>query len=125
MAIIITRKQRRRIREVVLSDLSGLGDIEIAMRHEDWESAKRLRRTFETSMRLLDDLGWEEAPPTVIELTMPEPDLVPALIRLHARVVAGVADPVMVAHDDFIRDSKDAAALAAVLDQINRESAQQ
>ena len=59
MAVTINREQRDAIYEEVLTDLSGVGDIWIAIDGEDYDKAQEYRRRFEQDMRLLDDLGWD------------------------------------------------------------------
>ena len=59
MAVTIDREQRDAIYEEVLTDLTGVGDIWIALDGADYEKAREYRRRFERDMRLLDDLGWD------------------------------------------------------------------
>ena len=76
MAVTIDREQRDAIYEEVLTDLTGVGDIWIALDGADYEKAREYRRRFERDMRLLDDLGWEpEQEADEFTLTMDGVDL--------------------------------------------------
>ena len=85
VAITINRSERDAIYQEVLTDLTGVGDIDIALRNDDYETARRYRRRFEDDMRLLDDLGWEpDQDRDEFELTMPPDGLARVLERLNA-----------------------------------------
>lgn len=58
MPIFLDREQRDAIRDALLTNLSGVGDIDLMLMNEDWARARRFRMEFEDDMRLLDDLGW-------------------------------------------------------------------
>lgn len=120
MAITINKKQRRRLRQVVFNDVYVIGDIDLCIRQGDWATAKRLRRQCEGSLRLLDDLGWEDVPPAVIELTMPTAELMRTLARLQAGVLGGAASALRCGEYDSVnREAKLADAIAEVLDQLS------
>jgi hypothetical protein len=70
--VTITLAERNAIYAELLSRLSGIDDIRMAVEHDDFESATRLGREFGDELRLMEDLGWgsvdAEGP---IALTMP------------------------------------------------------
>jgi hypothetical protein len=83
MQITIGRRQRDAIYGEVVVDLSGVGDIQIALDDGDFDAARRFRRRFEEDMRLLDDIGWEPDPEgEEFVLSMPAVQLASALRRL-------------------------------------------
>ena len=85
VAITINRSERDAIYQEVLTDLTGVGDIDIALRNDDYETARRDRRRCEDDMRLLDDLGWvPDQDRDEFELTMPPDGLARVLERLNA-----------------------------------------
>jgi hypothetical protein len=63
VAIWINRVQRDAIHHHLCEDLQGIGDVYLMVKHGDHVRARELRRVFEDSMRLLDDLGWEDEDP--------------------------------------------------------------
>jgi hypothetical protein len=84
MPLTITAEQRNLLYDNILEHLSGIGDIELARRQEDYETARRLGIAFSDELRLTsEDLGWsEEAPAEVIVLKTPPDVLRRALTRL-------------------------------------------
>ena len=72
----ITAKQRDALHEQILIHLSGIEDVWIAVRSEDFETADRLGRDYSDDLCLLiNDLGWGEGSRDApIELTTP-PDV--------------------------------------------------
>ncbi len=84
MPFTITAEQRNLLYDDILDHLSGIGDIEIALRQEDYETARRLGMAFSDELRLTsEDLGWgPDAPGEIIELKAPPDVLRRALTRL-------------------------------------------
>lgn len=81
--IRISGAQRDALYEHILSRLSGIGDVWLAVSEEDFETATRLGREFSDDLRLLlDDLGWGDHAGDEIELTAP-PDV---LRRIFSRL---------------------------------------
>jgi len=96
VAITINSSERDAIYQEVLTDLTGVGDIDIALRNEDYDAARRYRRRFEDDMRLLDDLGWEpEQDRDEFELTMPPDGLARVLERLNESAGATLHDHIV------------------------------
>ena len=63
MPATITARQRDALYDQMLDRLSGIGDIELAARSEDFERADRLGREFADELVLIcDDLGWGAGP---------------------------------------------------------------
>jgi catechol 2,3-dioxygenase-like lactoylglutathione lyase family enzyme len=60
MALTLSPEQRNAIYELVLTHLTGIGDVWIEIENRDFARAKRLGRAFAEDLRLLDALGWSE-----------------------------------------------------------------
>jgi hypothetical protein len=89
MTITITPEQRDALYELILVNLSGIGDVWIAVSQEDYDAADRLGRAFSDDLRLvLDDLGWGEGGGEPVELRTP-PDV---LRRVFKRLLDTVAN---------------------------------
>lgn len=81
MTLRITAAQRDALYDQILDRLSGIGDIELAIKAEKYEDAERLGREYCDDLRLLlDDLGLGEGsgepvvlatPPEVLRRTLP------------------------------------------------------
>jgi hypothetical protein len=81
----INGDQREAIYEFLVEQLSRLTDLPLAIKSEDFDTAKRLAREFSQYIRLLDDLGWGRADGRLeVALTMSPEELVEALRRLYA-----------------------------------------
>lgn len=80
----ITGEQREAIYEFLVEQLSRLTDLPLAIKSEDFDTAKRLAREFSQYFRLLDDLGWGADGRLEVALTMSPEELVEALRRLYA-----------------------------------------
>jgi hypothetical protein len=81
--IIISRAQRVAIYEIVINQLSGIGDLWLAVHRRDAD-AERLGREFAEDLRLLEDLGRSETiDHETVTLTMAAGDLTRTLARLH------------------------------------------
>ncbi|MBB4661427.1 hypothetical protein [Conexibacter arvalis] len=86
MALTIKPATRAVLREQLLTELSGIGDIYLAVHEDQSGTALSLRRRYEGCMRLLDDLGWrEDDPAEEFPITMEPAPLMRVLARLHER----------------------------------------
>jgi hypothetical protein len=73
--ISISAAQRDALYEHLLSKMSGIGDVWLAIDTGDIETASRLGREYSDDLRLLlDDLGWEDEAAGEVELSIP-PDV--------------------------------------------------
>lgn len=63
MPVTLRGSYREILRRQVITELTGIGDINLALDADQWGTAMTLRRRYEDCMRLLDDLGWREADP--------------------------------------------------------------
>jgi hypothetical protein len=89
VTLTITAQQRDALYEQILDRLSGIGDVWLAVRAEDFESAERLGREYSDDLRLvLDDLGFGEGTGAAVELTTPADVLRRALVRLRDTAAA-------------------------------------
>jgi hypothetical protein len=84
MRITISAEQRDALYDQILDRLTGIGDIEIAIQSENFETAERLSQEFSDDLQLLvNDLGFGEGRGSEpIELTSPPEVLRRALPRL-------------------------------------------
>jgi hypothetical protein len=86
--ISISAAQRDALHEHILSKLSGIGDVWLAIDTGDFETASRLGREYSDDLRLLlDDLGWEDEAAGPVELSVP-PDV---LRRIFGRMKAAAS----------------------------------
>lgn len=83
MSPTITAAQRDALYDQILDRLSGIGDIELAIRLENYDAAERLGREYSDDLRLLlDDLGLGDGDHGPVELTAPPQVLRRVLPRL-------------------------------------------
>jgi hypothetical protein len=86
MPVTIRRAYRNVLRREVLTELTGIGDVYIALDSGEWIHALALRRRYEDCMRLLDDLGWrEDDPAREFAITTDPSPLMRVLARLNER----------------------------------------
>lgn len=92
MALTVTGDQRDALRDQILDRLSGIGDIELAVKRKDFNTAERLGREYCDDLRLLlEDLGFGKGDGKPIELTTP-PDVLHRLLpRLRDRAIGHTA----------------------------------
>lgn len=91
MSITLSADHRDALYELILDRLSGLGDLWLVIKREDYETADRLGREFSDDLRLiLDDLGWvpNDEPVT---LTLPAADLQRIFATLRDHAAKGLA----------------------------------
>ncbi len=83
MTLTITAAQRDALHDQILDRLSGIGDVELALRAENFDTAERLGREYSDDLRLLlDDLGLGNGSGEPVELTAPPEVLRRVLPRL-------------------------------------------
>lgn len=71
-SLTITGAQRDALYDQILDRLSGIGDIQLAIRADRYEDAERLARAYCDDLRLLlDDLGFGDGNGKPVELTSP------------------------------------------------------
>jgi hypothetical protein len=81
----IIREERDPLYQQILSHLSALDDLRMALEEENFERAQRLGIEFGDDLRLLEDLGWgPSGPARDIQLTMPPEQLHRVFTRLRA-----------------------------------------
>lgn len=86
MPVTLRRSYRDILRRQVITELTGIGDVYLALDGDQWGTAMTLRRRYEDCMRLLDDLGWRETDPgEEFAITMDPVPLMRVLARLHER----------------------------------------
>lgn len=123
MARVIGRDERDALYHAIRRDLRYLGYLAEALTDPRPTVAAMLASRYRAQLRLLDDLGWEPQDPRAqFELTLPEPDLARAMLRLLNGVVlaaldrgeGGAAD-----HAVVERDRLAAAICRAVVGEID------
>jgi hypothetical protein len=83
MSPTITAAQRDALYDQILDRLSGIGDIEVAIKAENYDDAERIGRDYSDDLRLLlDDLGIGDGDGKPVELTTPSDVLRRVLPRL-------------------------------------------
>ncbi len=80
MSLTISAEQRDALYDQILDRLSGIGDIEIAVKAGKFETAARLGREFSDDLRLLgDDVGFGDSDGKPVALTTP-PDVLERIL---------------------------------------------
>jgi hypothetical protein len=124
MPLVITRAQRDAIYEMLLTRLTGIGDVWISVHGGDFGTAKRLGRDFAEDLRLIEDLGWTETTDReTVALTVPPDELTRTLARLHQDAAGSLGTYVSRPKDDEERAQRDLAAseaLGEILSQLAR-----
>lgn len=89
MTLTISAEQRDALYDQIFDRLSGIGDVWLAVRAENFDAAGRLGREYSDDLRLvLDDLGWGDGPGRNVELTAPPDVLRRVFSRLHEAAVS-------------------------------------
>ena len=116
MPLIITRAQRDAIYEVVVTHLTGIGDVWMSVDRREFATAERLGRAFAEDLRLLvEDLGWADTiDRETVALTVPPDELTRALARLHKDAAGSLGTYVSRPKDDEELAERDLAASAAL-----------
>lgn len=124
MSLTISRKQRDAIYELVVTHLTGIGDVWIELENRDVATSKRLARAFVEDLHLLNDLGWDETIDSErVTLTVPPGELVPTLARLHREAAGSLRAYVSRPKDDEAaaeRNVTASSALGELLSQLAR-----
>src|SRR5260370_26493478 len=122
--LVIDRDQRDAVYHAATAQLDATGDVALLISRGDYETARRLRRQLEQSLRLLDDLGWSaEELGERFTLTMDRGELRAVLDRL-ARGAADAACGHLVQQDrsdqqDAERHAEDACVCRQLLGQLS------
>ncbi len=89
MTLTITAEQRDALHDQIFDRLSGIGDVGLAVRAENFDTAERLCREYSDDLRLLlDDLGFGDGSGEPVELTSPPDVLRRVLPRLRDLAVS-------------------------------------
>ncbi len=89
MTLTISAEQRDALYDQILDRLSGIGDVWLAVRVENFDVAERLAQAYSDDLRLVtDDLGWGKGSSGTIELSTPPDVLRRALSRLRDAAVS-------------------------------------
>jgi tRNA G37 N-methylase TrmD len=123
MSATISPEQRDALYDQILDRLTGIGDIEIAIRAGNFDTANRLGREYSDDLRLLvDDLGFGDGGGEPVVLSTPPEVLRRALVRLRDLAVGHSAgQEAELAELRQIRDRSRlvAEACASVLDELD------
>jgi len=122
MALTISRAQRDAIYELVVTHLTGIGDVWTTLENRDIATSKRLARAFVEDLHLLNDLGWDETIDSErVTLTVPPGELVRTLARLHREAAGALGTYVSRPKDEEAvaeRNLTASAAFAELLSQL-------
>jgi hypothetical protein len=122
MSLTITAEQRDALYDQILDRLSGIGDIEIAVKAGKFETAERLGREFSDDLRLLvDDIGFGDSDGKPVALTT-SPDvlerILPRMRDAAEKLSASQEDEVAEAREMRDRSRLVAEACTSVLDEL-------
>lgn len=124
--ITITAEQRDALYDQILDRLSGIGDIELAIRLENYEGAESLSREYVDDLRLLlDDFGFGEGSGEPVVLQSPPEVLRRGLTRLREQAdqYAASQEPEWLeARELRERNRLVSEACSAVLDRLGADS---
>jgi hypothetical protein len=88
--MILDRAQRDALRQFLVADLAGVGDVAIVLHDGNVAEALRLRSQFEEDMRLLDLLGWQATGDRDAYALALSEETTRALGRLHGRAIESI-----------------------------------
>jgi hypothetical protein len=112
--MVLDRVQRDALRQFLVTDLAGVGDMAIVLQRGEVGEALRLRDRFEEDLRLLDLLGWEaRGGRESYELALSD-EAVRVLGRLHSRATGLIARTVAEFDDEELSKSMQVAEACAV-----------
>lgn len=112
--LAIRRAQRDVLRRQVITELTGIGDVYLAVEAGQWGTALRLRERHEDAMRLLDDLGWrEDDPAEEFAITTDAARLTRCLAQLGDRAAQTIAQYVETVADDRCEVSHATSVMSA------------
>jgi hypothetical protein len=122
MSLTISAEQRDALYDQILDRLSGIGDIEIAIKAGKFEIAERLGREFSDDLRLLvEDVGFGESDGKPVALTTP-PDvlerILPRMREAAEKLSASQEDELAEAREMRDRSRLVAQACTSVLDEL-------
>jgi hypothetical protein len=121
MPVTISRAQRDAIYELVITHLTGIGDVWISVDRREYATAKRLGRAFAEDLRLLEDLGWADAiDRETVALTVPPDELTRTLARLHKDAAGSLGTYVSRPKDEEEIAQRDLAASEALGEVLSR-----
>jgi hypothetical protein len=127
MSIRISAAQRDALYDQILDRLSGIGDIEVAIRSQNYDAAERLGREYSDDLRLLlDDLGVGDGHGEPVALTAPPEVLrrvLPRLRELAERHTAGLEPELVEAHEVRERNRLVSEVCEAVLADLDKKPA--
>jgi hypothetical protein len=89
--MVLDRVQRDALRQFIVTDLAGVGDVAIVLQEGEVDEALRLRSRFEEDLRLLDLLGWQAAGDRDHYKLARSEEAVRVLGRLHVRATGLIA----------------------------------
>jgi hypothetical protein len=121
MPVMITRAQRDAIYQMVITHLTGIGDVWLSVKRRDFADAKEMGRKFAEDLRLLEDLGWpEDIERETVTLTMPPGELTRTLARLHKDAAGALGVYVSRPKEDEEFAQRDLAASEALGEILGR-----
>jgi hypothetical protein len=121
MPVTITRAQRDAIYELVITRLTAIDDVWLAVKRREVADAKKMGREFAEDLRLLEDLGWTETiDRETASLTQPPEELTRTLARLHKDASASVGTYVSRPKDEEELAQRDVAACEALGEILTR-----
>ena len=121
MPVTISRAQRDAIYELVVTRLTGIGDVWLCVERRDFSEARAMGREFAEDLRLLEDLGWGETiDRDTVELTVPAWELTGTLARLHRTASGSLGSYVSRPKDEEELAQRDLAASEALGEILSR-----
>lgn len=88
MAITISGEERNLFFTQIVDRLTGIGDVYLAVEHQDWGTAQRVGQEFADFLRFLcEDIGWDERDDETFVLSSPA-DLLRRVIGLLHRMAS-------------------------------------
>ncbi|MGC1165973.1 MAG: hypothetical protein WA862_07690 [Solirubrobacterales bacterium] len=126
MPLTITAAQRDALYDQILDRLSGIGDIEVAIKAENYGDAERIGREYSDDLRLLlDDLGIGDGSGEPVELTSPPEVLrrvLPRLRQLALNYTASLQPEMVEVQEVSERNRLVSEACEAVLGALDRSA---
>jgi len=121
MPVTISRAQRDVIYELVVTHLTGIGDVWLCVERREFAEARTMGSEFAEDLRLLEDLGWDETiDHDTVELTVPAEELTRTLARLHRGPSGSLGSYVSRPKDEEELAQRDLAASEALGEILSR-----
>jgi hypothetical protein len=121
VSLTISREQRDAIYELVVTHLTGIGDVWITLNEREPATSKRLARAFVEDLHLLNDLGWDETIDNErVALTVPAGELVRTLARLHREAAGALRTYVSRPKDEEAVAERNVTASEALAELLSR-----